>query len=66
MFLNTQCLFSVYLVSPNIRKVLYFIHIAVSARISLCVSDWPGICCVDHAGLKLTEIYLPLKPECWD
>ena len=21
---------------------------------------------VDHAGLKLTEIRLPLTPECWD
>ena len=28
--------------------------------------SWPGTYSVDHAGLKLTEIHLPLPPECWD
>ena len=26
----------------------------------------PGTHSVDQAGHKLTEIYLPLPPECWD
>ena len=26
----------------------------------------PGISSVDQAGLELTEIRLPLLPECWD
>jgi hypothetical protein len=27
---------------------------------------WPGTHSVDQAGLNLTEIHLPLPPECWD
>ena len=28
--------------------------------------SWPGAHYVDQAGLELTEIHLPLPPECWD
>ena len=32
-----------------------------------CVNSvWPGTCYVDQAGLKLTEIHLPLPFKCWD
>lgn len=34
--------------------------------VSLCISpDCPGTCFEDQTGLKLTEIHLPLLPECW-
>ena len=33
---------------------------------SPCSSTWPGAHCVDQAGLYLTEIHLPLPPECWE
>lgn len=29
------------------------------------VSDRPGTCCVDHSGLKLIEICLPMCPRCF-
>ena len=36
-------------------------------RVSLCKSPGcPGTHYVDQDGLKLTEICLPLPPECWD
>lgn len=25
----------------------------------------PGTHCIDEAGLQLTDIHLPLSPECW-
>jgi hypothetical protein len=34
-------------------------------RVSLCSPGCPGTHSVDQAGLKLTEILLPLPPECW-
>ncbi|KAM7320530.1 hypothetical protein ACRRTK_020973 [Alexandromys fortis] len=34
--------------------------------VSLCSPVCPGTCFVDQADLKLTEIHLPLPPECWD
>lgn len=27
---------------------------------------WPGTCFVDHVGLELTEVQLPLPLKCWD
>jgi hypothetical protein len=35
-----------------------------SRQFSLCNCSCPGICYVEQAGLQLTEIYLPLPPEC--
>jgi hypothetical protein len=32
-------------------------------RVSLCNLGCPRTCCVDQAGLELTEIRLPLPPE---
>jgi hypothetical protein len=32
---------------------------------SLCGPGHPGTYYVHQAGLKLTEVYLPLPPECW-
>ncbi|CAH6888699.1 Scfd2 [Phodopus roborovskii] len=35
-------------------------------EVSLCyISGCPGTCSVDQVGLELTEICLPLPPECW-
>jgi hypothetical protein len=28
-------------------------------------SGYPGTCYIDQASLKLTEILLPLPPQCW-
>ena len=33
---------------------------------SHCVTDRSQTCCVDQVGLNLSEILLPLSPECWD
>jgi hypothetical protein len=35
-------------------------------RISLCSPGCPGISSLDQAGLKLTDICLPLPPKCWE
>jgi hypothetical protein len=35
-------------------------------RVSLCSPDCPETHFVDQADLRLTEICLPLPPECWD
>jgi hypothetical protein len=36
-------------------------------RVSPCNStNCPGIRYIDQTGLKLTEIFLSLPPECWD
>ena len=37
-------------------------------KISLCSLSCPGPCSVDQAGLHLTEVCLPLPPNCkyWD
>lgn len=35
-------------------------------EVSLCSPGWPGICFVDHAGLELEKISLPLPPQWWD
>ena len=35
-------------------------------RVSLSSPGSPGISCVDQTGLELTEIHLPLPPECWE
>ena len=32
----------------------------------MCGPGCPGTHSVDQAGLELTEIHLPLPPECWD
>jgi len=32
-------------------------------RASLCISGWPGTYYAELAGLKLTEILLPLPPS---
>ena len=41
--------------------VLFFSHTRF-----LCNPSCPGTHSVDQAILKLTEIHLPLPPECWD
>ncbi|ERE84314.1 sodium-coupled neutral amino acid transporter 2 [Cricetulus griseus] len=32
---------------------------------SVCIPDYPRIHSVEQSGLALTEIHLPLSPECW-
>ena len=38
----------------------------VQDGVSLLSPGCPGSCFVDHAGLELAKICLPLCPECWD
>ena len=33
---------------------------------SVALGPVPELVLVDQAGLELTEIHLPLSPECWD
>jgi hypothetical protein len=40
--------------------------LCILASVLLYSPSWPGICYVDHASLKLTEICLPLLPKSWD
>jgi hypothetical protein len=35
-------------------------------RVSLCRVGYSETYSVDQSGLELTEICLPLPPECWD
>jgi len=41
-----------------------FVHFVLFETRSYCLG-WPGIHCVDQAGLELTEIHLLLPPQCW-
>ena len=43
-----------------------FFFLVFQGRVSLYTASCPGICSVDQANLKLTEIHLPLPPEHWD
>ena len=46
--------------------VVLFVFIFVfQGRVSLCSHGCPGTHSVDPAGLKFSEISLPLPPECW-
>ena len=45
---------------------LLFFFLAHFTGFLIPFPGWPGTCYVDQAGLKLTEIYLPLPPESWD
>jgi hypothetical protein len=38
----------------------------IQDRISLCSFGHLGTRSVDQTGLELTEMCLPLPPECWD
>ena len=39
-------------------------YLCFQDRVSLCSCGYPGTHYVDQADLKLTEIHLPLAPEC--
>lgn len=55
-----------YLLSCFVICSVFFLFCFGILRQSLCGPGHPGTCCVHQAGLKLTEVYLPLPPECWD
>ena len=38
----------------------------IRQNFSVCSLGCPETCSVAQADLKLTEIHLPLSPECWD
>ena len=44
----------------------FFVCLVFQDRVSLCSPGCPGTHSVDQAFLKLTDIYLPLSPKCWD
>lgn len=59
------------LVLKGLEIVSFFFFVVVVGgffldRVSLHRSGCPGIYSVDQAGLKLTQIHLPLPPRCWD
>jgi hypothetical protein len=60
---HTACLLGS---TPWLLLTFGFLFLFVWDRVSLYSSGCPGTYYVDHAGLKLTEIHLPLPPECWD
>jgi hypothetical protein len=45
---------------------MYLFVFIFHERVSLCGSDCAAIHFLDQAGLGLSEINLPLPPECWD
>jgi hypothetical protein len=46
--------------------VFLFVCFVFRDRVSLSSPGFPGIHSVDQDALELTEILLPLSPECWD
>ena len=52
---------------PVSAFILFVCLFCFPDRVSLCNSPGcPGTSSVDQAGLELTEICLPLPPECWN
>ena len=53
---------------PEVWKHLFFVLFFVFSRQGFSVGLEPvlELALVDQAGLELTEIRLPLPPECWD
>ena len=69
--MNFICLFFSYngifwKTKPNHKTYIFSFSIFFLDRVSLCHPGCPGTHSVDQAGLYLTEICLPLFPECWD
>jgi hypothetical protein len=54
--------------SGNLRLSFFLVVVVDDSDcwVSLGSSGCPGTHFVDQAGLELTEIHLPLPPECWD
>jgi hypothetical protein len=52
----------------KIILLLFFVYLVfgVLRWVSLCNPGCSGTHSVDQAGLELTEVCLPLLPECWD
>jgi hypothetical protein len=46
------------------EQTWFLLFFSFQNRVSLCSPSCPGTCFVDQAGLELTEIHLPLPPEC--
>ena len=63
-------LFGVYLnllaQSQFLSSFLSVRYLCFWDRVSLCSHGCPRTYSVDQAGFELTEICLPLLPECWD
>ena len=51
--------------APRIFFVLFFVFI-LRQGFSVALEPVLELALVDQAGLELTEICLPLPPECWD
>ena len=58
---------SIVLYNGHILTRIYCLALFCFLRQGLSQSsDCPGTHYVDQVGLELTEICLPLPPECWD
>ena len=44
----------------------FYLFVCLFERAFLCLEAVLELALVDQAGLELTEIQLPLPPECWD
>lgn len=49
-----------------LQLFLFFFFLVCRDRVSFYSPGYPGTHSVVQAGLKYTQIYLPLPPECWD
>uniref|UniRef100_A0A8C8ULV3 Uncharacterized protein n=1 Tax=Peromyscus maniculatus bairdii TaxID=230844 RepID=A0A8C8ULV3_PERMB len=49
---------------PTFLTVFCLFVLVFRDRVSLCSSGYPGSHFVNQAGLELTEIHLPLPPNC--
>lgn len=48
---------------PSLHLIHFFFFFG---QVSLCSLDYPRTPYVDQVCLELTEIYVPLPPDCWD
>jgi hypothetical protein len=68
------CFLSVYIqLEEDLYLLLFYLFIylfiylfTLKQSFFLCISVCLGTHSVDQPGLELTEIHLPLPPECWD
>lgn len=56
--------FKTYLFTSRKKDIscIPLLYLLTWDRVLLCISDWPGICWIELAGLKFTEIHSLLLP----
>lgn len=64
--MNMFCLLSDSLDTHQFSEFLFYTVFYGCHRVSLRIPGCPGVHYIDETALKLTEISLPLPPDCWD